>query len=175
VFAQLYAIQENESRLTQLIHMISKDIVVTHLTLTIRYTDWWWWDLNQPLAFSRRSIGMIRLPPTVQDFNLELETRNGKKAELDALITEIETWKIGDMLLAWEEKVYASLPQFVYSGKTELSWITSSRQGMTKPPRDIIPTILHHYPAANNTPQLEDDKMMLWVVKLKWLQQKPVL
>jgi hypothetical protein len=171
VFAQLYALQEKESQLTQLMDMVSRDIIVTHLTLTIRYTDWWWWERNEPLVFSKRTMGNLRLPSTIQEFNLELETRNGKKAELDALLPQIEMSNIGNYLSDWEKERFGPVPKFLYCGKSESDWITSSRQGMTKPPRDTIPTMLHHYPAANGTPDLAFDKMLLWVVKLKWVQR----
>ena len=86
----------------------------THLTITLRHSDWWWWEHEAPLAlepkhfgmprpnaisqpsdpFHRRSWGAaFRKISGLKTFVLELETVEKKKDELDAIVSRSPGWR----------------------------------------------------------------------------------
>lgn len=73
----------------------------TMVTVTFRYTDWWFWEDNAPLKLGDeyhegRNWKYIKFPESVEKVVMELETREGKKKELEHLIQRIfrnsEAW-----------------------------------------------------------------------------------
>ncbi|KAL9603183.1 MAG: hypothetical protein Q9219_001386 [cf. Caloplaca sp. 3 TL-2023] len=101
----------------------------THLAITLRHTDWWWWEEGFPLALDPKQYGKasvtIHSQPShpfrpgswgsqfqkvkgLQVLQLELETLAGKKAELDAIIARAKGWKFtlgdGNVLILDESK-----------------------------------------------------------------------
>lgn len=91
----------------------------THLIITLRHTDWWWWEVEAPLALDPKQYGRpsaeVHSRPSdpfelgswgsqfkkikgLQVLQMELETVEAKKGELDAIINRAKGWKfpLGD-------------------------------------------------------------------------------
>ncbi|KAF7323709.1 hypothetical protein MKEN_00591800 [Mycena kentingensis (nom. inval.)] len=66
-------------------------------SLTIRHSDWWYWEQHQPLRMDRPEkswgawIGSI---PGIEVLELELETIDAKKAELEGIVRGAVGWRI---------------------------------------------------------------------------------
>jgi hypothetical protein len=131
--------------------------------VTLRYTDWLNWEINAPLELSPAILGSISLPRTVEIFELELETRNGKKQELYSILKGCETWKLGNRLRSSDPQKEFVQNSFQMSKRTESSWIGSSEPAGDEPYRGY-----HHTPEMNGTPDLPVEKMMYCIVKLAW-------
>ena len=86
----------------------------THLKITLRHSDWWWWEREAPLALEPKHRGIPRpnaiSQPTdpfasgswgsafhkisgLETFELELETVEKKKGELDAIVSRAPGWQ----------------------------------------------------------------------------------
>lgn len=88
-----------------------------HLKITIRHSDWWWWESSAPLILDAKHKGtkgrVIREPSTAADgfhvnswghqfsvfkgletFELELETVEGKRKELNKIVTRAADWRL---------------------------------------------------------------------------------
>ncbi|MCJ1243974.1 hypothetical protein MMC30_001171 [Trapelia coarctata] len=84
------------------------------LHITIRHTDWWWWESGEQLVFDPKQPGRASGPPSrkttdpfdqlswgnafhylhgLKQFVLELETIESKKPELDEIISRAKTWQ----------------------------------------------------------------------------------
>ncbi|KAJ2914231.1 hypothetical protein MD484_g6193, partial [Candolleomyces efflorescens] len=67
--------------------------------VTIRYTDWWWWEDNRPLDLTIAPGKKARkfLPDSCETFLLELETIESKKNQLKEQVKRIadnkELWE----------------------------------------------------------------------------------
>lgn len=101
VFAQMYRIEQGG--LAQLVH--TSDIHPRRMTLTIRHTDWWFWEDDEPLRFEADWILRVQtgLSPSLKEFRLELESLERKKDQIDAVGQHIaENWffkKLDDNVL----------------------------------------------------------------------------
>lgn len=80
IFAQLCALENrrNLMRLFGMRHFYPKTI-----TITIRYTDTWGWEDNEPLRIDGNWGECMRLPASVSKFTLELESLERRKDEVD--------------------------------------------------------------------------------------------
>lgn len=90
-----------------------------HLKITIRHSDWWWWESSAPLALDAKQKGKpsATMHCTAADrfhaqswghhfsffkglktFELELETVEGKRKELDEIVIRAADWRfrLGD-------------------------------------------------------------------------------
>ncbi|KAL9582724.1 MAG: hypothetical protein Q9203_005376 [Teloschistes exilis] len=91
----------------------------THLKITIRHSDWWWWEVGEPIALDAKRQGRpsshhssrpsdpfepgswgarFRDIEGLDVLQLELETLEYKKTELDAIIDQAKGWQfpLGD-------------------------------------------------------------------------------
>ncbi|KAF2727400.1 hypothetical protein EJ04DRAFT_517272 [Polyplosphaeria fusca] len=59
------------------------------VTITIRYTDWWYWENNHPLNLSGVHMRGISFPNSVERIVMQLETREGKRKELEQVIADL--------------------------------------------------------------------------------------
>ncbi|KAF2000663.1 hypothetical protein P154DRAFT_534442 [Amniculicola lignicola CBS 123094] len=93
IFAQMYAFGADP--IYGCIFRGKQTISPTTVTITIRYTDWWNWESNAPLSVSslRPSLAEIFFPFSVEKLVMELETRDGKKKELERVIVEMRGWE----------------------------------------------------------------------------------
>ena len=85
-----------------------------HLKITIRHSDWWYWESSQPLLLDAKQAGKgsdtnhstesDRFQPKswgnqfsvfkcLETFQLELETVEGKRKELDDIVTRAADWR----------------------------------------------------------------------------------
>ena len=93
-----------------------------HLRITIRHSDWWWWETSAPLVLDAKRQGNHGQPSAVghsvasdgfhprswgqqfsffkglKTFELELETVEGKRKELDEIVIRAADWRfpLGD-------------------------------------------------------------------------------
>ncbi|KAL7917783.1 hypothetical protein ACQKWADRAFT_305932 [Trichoderma austrokoningii] len=83
VFAQMYRIEQGG--LAHLLH--TSGLHPRRLTLTIRHTDWWFWEDDEPLRFEADWIHKAQtgMSPSLQEFRLELESLERKKDQIDAI------------------------------------------------------------------------------------------
>lgn len=84
------------------------------LKITIRHSDWWWWESSESLALDPKQRGSpsnlnlsavgdkwpsgawgrtIDRFRSIENLVLELETREGKKPELDAIVARAPGWQ----------------------------------------------------------------------------------
>jgi hypothetical protein len=147
----MYALEWGQ--LTEAVNKASMKTPPRRLTITLRYTDWWDWEGNAPLRISDSWSKEFEAPDSVEEIILELETRNGKKAELDALISrQISKWtfhtaKEVDLVLA-EGKLVKEF------------WVGSSKPGGAM--------YDHHTELVNRSRILEKDEMLYYTVKMRW-------
>lgn len=101
-----------ETRFEHLTYMKTFNPSILHIT--IRHTDWWWWENEAPLSFDPKQPGMASGPPSrretdpfdkiswgyafcflhgLKEFVLELETVENKKSELDEIVSRAPTWQ----------------------------------------------------------------------------------
>ena len=88
-----------------------------HLRITIRHSDWWWWETSAPLVLDAKRKGINGRPPVMgqsiasdgfhalswgqqfsffkglKTFELELETVEGKRKELDEIVIRAADWR----------------------------------------------------------------------------------
>jgi hypothetical protein len=136
------------------------------LILTIRMTDWWYWEWDHPLEISRILPSFSRLPDTLDEFTLDLEVRNGKKNELHALVEkrDVENWvfQTDQTPHSADETTspLASQEVFRFVSKSSSSWVGPSK--INGQP------YAHHTPSINKTPELSPDDMLYYILTLKW-------
>ncbi|KAL8722977.1 MAG: hypothetical protein Q9181_007382, partial [Wetmoreana brouardii] len=91
----------------------------SHLKITIRHSDWWWWEVAEPIALDPKFEGQpsaqrysrpsdpfdpgswgseFRNIKGLEVLELELETTENKKNELDAIVNRASGWRfpLGD-------------------------------------------------------------------------------
>lgn len=122
------------------------------ITITLRYTDWWDWELNSPLRIEDKWVQNFEAPNSVEEIIVELETRNGKKPELDALISrQISNWTFRTE--NQEKLVLYGHP------KGEFYVGSAGPGGGTYP---------HHSEYANQSGPMGRGEMLYYTVKLRW-------
>ncbi|KAF5601384.1 hypothetical protein FPANT_1755 [Fusarium pseudoanthophilum] len=91
VFAQMYRLQENGlQEVLRTPHLAPRTI-----TLTIRHTDWWYWEEDEPLHFDGNWIeGVCQvLTPSTTQFCIELESLERKKDQVDKIAKQmVDSW-----------------------------------------------------------------------------------
>ncbi|RHZ66716.1 uncharacterized protein CDV56_103372 [Aspergillus thermomutatus] len=90
IFAQLWALEEGHQMkgLFDMTHFYPKSI-----TLTIRYTDFWWWENNFPLYIDARWVDQICFPESVTRFSMDFESIERRKGEIEYIANEAaEKW-----------------------------------------------------------------------------------
>jgi hypothetical protein len=93
VFIQMYALERGRD-IPRILSAAQQNIPTRHLIITIRYADWWWWERNEPLRISSHWIRTITFPDSLEKLTVELETRQGKKHELDSLVSQdVSHWQ----------------------------------------------------------------------------------
>lgn len=87
VFAQLYALEDGRA-LTQILkigHFMPRSV-----TITIRHTDWWFWENDHPLHFMGTTfVGKVRFPVSTTAVTMELESLERRKLQVDWMADEI--------------------------------------------------------------------------------------
>jgi hypothetical protein len=89
-FAQMFALEQNRYLDIALSRICYQK--PSRVTITVRHTDWYWWEYDAPLEMNRVILQEQRWPNYIETFEIEPETRNGKKLMLDAIVTTIARW-----------------------------------------------------------------------------------
>ena len=163
VFAQMWALEQIHATYMNLQRVckevIPRDIIpVRRLILTIRYTDWWEWENDNPLFIADNWHCVNQIPESVEEVVLELETRNGKKAELEGIVnSQLKHW------------TFRGLSGLAYpldeSRITRSTWVGSQTPGGG--------SYEHHLPHANDSKNLGEGQMLYYVVKMVWKKTEP--
>ncbi|KAF5315259.1 hypothetical protein D9619_006954 [Psilocybe cf. subviscida] len=89
-----------------------------NLKVTIRHGDWWNWESNQPLVMKNNWTGNLKAITNLESFEMELETLERDKSQLEAIVKLMQSWRIklgnGRVLTTEGKKVVPSR----YSGPT---------------------------------------------------------
>jgi len=122
------------------------------LRITIRYSDWWFWEHSAPLRISDEWHQRFRAPAAVERVVLELETRWGKRDELLVIVRR--------QVLAWRFLSADKDAEFVFARSSESSWLGSTRPGGQY--------YQHHWPSANGVLVEGSNQMKYCIVRLEW-------
>ncbi|QDS76826.1 hypothetical protein FKW77_002903 [Venturia effusa] len=153
VFAQMYMLELD--RLNEAVSNASVKASPRRITITLRYTDWWNWEMNSPLRIEDTWAEKFEAPNSVEEVVLELETRNGKKPELDALISR--------QVSKWVFRTEDRKALVLHGQPKESFWVGSAKPGGV--------TFPHHTAYANQSGPMGQDEMLYYTVKLKWKRE----
>ena len=80
IFAQLYALEPGDYLRTvlKMWHFHPRTV-----TITIRHTDWWYWEYDRPMKLRSQFVDTNILPASVREMRLELESLERRKAQVD--------------------------------------------------------------------------------------------
>ncbi|KAH0272632.1 hypothetical protein KCU91_g6559, partial [Aureobasidium melanogenum] len=89
VFPQLYAL-ENGQRLQE---MNLRFFYPKVITITIRHTDWWFWESDNNLHFDATWVDFCRFPDSLTELRVAFESLERKKDQIDDVVRQaIEGW-----------------------------------------------------------------------------------
>ncbi|KAJ1530130.1 hypothetical protein HK405_001778, partial [Cladochytrium tenue] len=60
------------------------------VTLTLRHTDWWFWEKDEPLHIASPFVNLCRFPASVREIRLELESLERKRSQIDYVTREMQ-------------------------------------------------------------------------------------
>lgn len=90
VFAQLYAL-EPRARLQEILNM--RFFYPRVITITIRHTDWWFWESDNNLHFDARWVGVCKFPNSLAELRVAFESLERKKDQIDDVAAQaMESW-----------------------------------------------------------------------------------
>ncbi|KAF9880810.1 hypothetical protein CkaCkLH20_01852 [Colletotrichum karsti] len=101
------------------------------LTITIRYSDWWYWESDTPLRMSEDWLGKFDAPKGLRVLRVEYETLSRKKEEMMKIVRRNKGWKLaatrdmghlsadGTELLEWKWNASLALTGVTASPTTE--------------------------------------------------------
>ncbi|KAF2147417.1 uncharacterized protein K452DRAFT_282416 [Aplosporella prunicola CBS 121167] len=117
------------------------------LTITIRHSDWWFWESDSPLRIRDGWVAAFRPPPSLTELVMEFETLTRKKNQLDGILQDVVNWRF----MGPDDRVFVNKPELVkrwnWTGRADLD-------GVKWQP---------HYTPANPTNTIE-----YYVVNLTW-------
>lgn len=91
IFAQLYML-ENGLRLSLILNM--QHFHPRCMTVTVRHTDTWHWETDEPLRIASHWVRTCRFPESLQRLYVELESLERKKDQVDNIVAQmIEKWQ----------------------------------------------------------------------------------
>lgn len=91
VFAQMWKLEQGSLNTV----LASLGLFPKALTVTIRHTDWWYWENDVPLRFEADWIRQASnvLPDSVREICMELESTVRRKDQIDAIVRQMgERW-----------------------------------------------------------------------------------
>ena len=90
VFPQLYAL-ENGQRLQDILNL--KFFYPKVITITIRHTDWWFWESDNNLHFGATWVDFCRFPNSLTELRVAFESLERKKDQIDDVVKQaMEGW-----------------------------------------------------------------------------------
>ncbi|KAL2836804.1 hypothetical protein BJX68DRAFT_259804 [Aspergillus pseudodeflectus] len=83
IFAQLYMLEPGSALqdLFDIEHFAPRSV-----TLTLRYTDFWHWERNEPLRVSATWVNRVRVPESVTRFVVDFESVERRRGEVDCIV-----------------------------------------------------------------------------------------
>ncbi|RGP71925.1 alanine--trna ligase [Fusarium sporotrichioides] len=117
VFAQMYKVEQGE-----LAGILREPLLAPRIvTLTIRHTDWWFWEDDEPLRFEGNWIEDVSqaMSTSTSQFCIELESLERKKDQVDKIADQmIKKWyfKRNDGVVLYAEASGASRKESRWSG-----------------------------------------------------------
>lgn len=90
VFAQMWAL-EDPRKLQEVLDL--EGFQPKNITITLRYTDFWYWEHNRPIHIDARWVNTVRFPSSVSSISMDFEMIDRRKIEVD-FITDLatQTW-----------------------------------------------------------------------------------
>ena len=90
VFPQLYLL-ENGQRLQEILNL--SFFYPKIITITIRHTDWWFWESDNNLHFDATWVGFCRFPNSLTELRVAFESLERKKDQIDDVVRQaLEGW-----------------------------------------------------------------------------------
>ncbi|CAD0114225.1 unnamed protein product [Aureobasidium uvarum] len=90
VFPQLYAL-ENGQRLQDILNL--RFFYPRVITITIRHTDWWFWESDNNLHFDATWVDFCRFPNSLTELRVAFESLERKKDQIDDVAKQaMEGW-----------------------------------------------------------------------------------
>lgn len=90
-FTQMYWLERGDN-LRML--MAEPNFRPAELTITIRYSDWWWWESNAPLRMDDSWLRRFKGNPGLRRLRVEYETLNWKKDEMMRIVERNKKLKL---------------------------------------------------------------------------------
>ncbi|KAK6360132.1 hypothetical protein TWF730_006285 [Orbilia blumenaviensis] len=91
VFAQLYRLEDGVE-LQNILGMAH--FKPQYFTITIRHTDFWYWEQDATLRVGGQWVGKCRFPESVKVIRVEFESLERKKAQVDEIAQQaVENWR----------------------------------------------------------------------------------
>lgn len=104
-FAQMYKLEQGE--MGKFLGTLPDTLHIRTITLTIRHTDWWFWEEDQPLRLEGEWVPHIfeHLSPSLREFRIELESLERKRDQVQAIADQMmDKWyfrrRDGELLFA---------------------------------------------------------------------------
>lgn len=141
IFPQLYLLEPggNLSRILSIKHFMPRSI-----TITLRHTDIWSWESDAPIHIGTSWVARCRFPPSVIDIQIQVESLERKKAQVDHVTDRIrKEWhfiRTDDVHLVASRK---EIPPLRWTGSS-----TWNNQRWVRDEDDREPGILHYYLAT---------------------------
>ncbi|KAF5507890.1 hypothetical protein CGCA056_v013516 [Colletotrichum aenigma] len=90
-FMQMFRF-ENGTELHRLFHQ--PNFNPEKLTITIRYSDWWYWESDTPLRMKEGWLRRFSGPPGLRELKVEYETITRKKDAMMKIVERNKKWKL---------------------------------------------------------------------------------
>ncbi|KAL1979544.1 hypothetical protein VTN96DRAFT_5591 [Rasamsonia emersonii] len=90
IFAQLWALEPGD-RLQRVLNM--QHFYPRRITITLRYTDFWYWEANEPLRVAAKWVNICRFPNSLTRLSIDFESIERRKEEVNYIAKEAaERW-----------------------------------------------------------------------------------
>ncbi|EED14022.1 conserved hypothetical protein [Talaromyces stipitatus ATCC 10500] len=90
VFAQMFVL-EDSPRLQEVLDM--EGFQPKHITITLRYTDFWFWEHNSPIHIDAKWVNTVRFPKSVATISMDFEMVDRRKEEIDYITNlAVDKW-----------------------------------------------------------------------------------
>ncbi len=101
------------------------------LTITIRYSDWWWWEQNKPLRMDETWFRLFKGSPGLRKLMIEYETLTSKKDQMMRIVQRNREWKLPVRLDGENPYEYEGYLTTEGQSLKEWKWSGTSKLGNT--------------------------------------------
>ncbi|KAF6805825.1 hypothetical protein CSOJ01_09254 [Colletotrichum sojae] len=91
-FTQMYWLEDGGNLLRLL--CLQPRFRPARLTVTIRYSDWWFWEQDEPLRMREGWLARFSGPLGMRELRVEYETLASKRDEMMAIVRRNKEWKL---------------------------------------------------------------------------------